>query len=84
TAPLPWTYDLVVTVEASASTRLQRLQRERGHDAAEAERRLRAQGEESDRVAIADVVLRTDGTLDETLRATASLWAQLSAERPPR
>ncbi|WP_262001602.1 dephospho-CoA kinase [Microbacterium sp. Mcb102] len=84
TAPLPWTYDLVVTVEAVASTRLQRLQNDRGHDAAEAERRIRAQGEEADRVAIADVVLRTDGTLDETLRATASLWAQLSAERPPR
>lgn len=40
-------------------------------------RRLRAQGEEADRVAIADVVLRTDGALDETR------WERLSAERPP-
>lgn len=84
TAPLPWTYDLVVTVEASEPVRMVRLQRERGHDAAEAERRLRAQGDEADRIAIADVVLRTDGALDETLRQSAALWARLSAERPPR
>lgn len=83
-APLPWSYDLVVTVEASEPVRLTRLQAERGLDPAEAERRLRAQGEEADRVAIADVVLRTDGALDETLRATAALWKRLSAERPPR
>lgn len=83
-APLPWTYDLVVTVEASEATRMQRLQNDRGHDATEAERRIRAQGEEADRLAIADVVLRTDGTLDETRRATAALWERLSAERPPR
>jgi dephospho-CoA kinase len=84
TAPLPWVYDLVVTVEAAEPVRMQRLQDERGHDASEAERRLRAQGEEADRLAIADVVLRTDGTLDETLQETAALWARLSAERPPR
>jgi dephospho-CoA kinase len=80
-APLPWAYDLVVTVEASEPARLRRLQTERGLDPAEAERRLRAQGEEADRVAIADVVLRTDGTLDETLRATTALWERISAER---
>lgn len=84
TAPLPWTYDLVVTVEASAPERLRRLQHARGHDAAEAARRLNAQGDEADRVAIADVVLRTDGPLDETLRATAALWERLSAAHPPR
>jgi dephospho-CoA kinase len=84
TAPLPWTYDLVVTVEASEATRMQRLQDDRGHDAAEAARRLRAQGAETDRLAIADIVLRTDGTIDETLRATAALWERLSAVRPPR
>lgn len=84
TAPLPWTYDLVVTVEASEPVRMARLQRERGHDAAEAERRLRAQGDEADRIAVADVVLRTDGALDETLRQSAALWTRLSAERPPR
>lgn len=84
TAPLPWTYDLVVTVEAAEAVRLRRLREDRGHDHAEAERRLRAQGEEADRVAVADVVLRTDGTLDDTLAAAAALWERLSAARPPR
>ena len=82
TAPLPWAYDLVVTVEAAESVRMQRLQHGRGHDAAEAARRVRAQGEEADRIAIADVVVRTDGTLDETLQETAALWERLSAARP--
>ena len=84
TAALPWTYDLVVTVEAAETERMRRLVHERGHDTAEAERRLRAQGEEADRVAIADIVLRTDGSQDETLQATAALWERLSAARPPR
>ncbi|WP_337001775.1 MULTISPECIES: dephospho-CoA kinase [unclassified Microbacterium] len=84
TAALPWTYDLVVTVEAAEPERMRRLMHERGHDVAEAERRIRAQGAEADRVAIADVVLRTDGTHDETRQATAALWEQLSAARPPR
>lgn len=84
TAPLPWTYDLIVTVEAAVDIRLGRLTEDRGHDVAEAERRIRAQGEEADRIAIADVVLRTDGTLDETRSATASLWERLTADRPPR
>ncbi|MGS0562575.1 dephospho-CoA kinase [Microbacterium aurugineum] len=84
TAPLPWTYDLIVTVEAAEDTRLRRLQDGRGYARAEAERRIRAQGEEVDRIAIADVVLRTDGTLEETRSATASLWERLTADRPPR
>ncbi|MFD7871757.1 dephospho-CoA kinase [Microbacterium sp. NPDC059771] len=84
TAPLPWTYDRVVTVEAAEAMRLRRLREERGHDAAEAERRLRAQGAEADRIAIANEVLRTDGTLADTLAATAVLWERLSAARPPR
>lgn len=84
TAALPWTYDLVVTVEAAEPERMRRLVHERGHDTAEAARRIRAQGAEADRVVIADIVLRTDGSHDETLRATAALWEQLSAARPPQ
>lgn len=77
-APLPWTYDFVVTVEADAAERATRLRRDRGFDSNEAWRRIRAQGEEADRVAIADVVLRTDGDLTETDRHAAALWDQLT------
>ena len=82
TAPLPWAYDLVVTVEASEDARLARLQDARGYGREEAEARVRAQGSEADRVAIADVVLRTDGTLDETRAAATALWTRLSSGRP--
>lgn len=84
TAPLPWSYDVVVTVEAEESLRMQRLQQIRGHTADEARRRIRAQGDEAGRVAVADIVLRTDGALTDTLRAADELWAQLSARRLPR
>ena len=82
TAPLPWTYDLVVTVEAAESERVRRLVHGRDYDAAEAERRIRAQGTEADRAAVADIVLRTDGSQEDTLRATSALWERLSAARP--
>lgn len=84
TAPLPWSYDVVVTVEAEESLRLQRLQQIRGHTADEARRRIRAQGDEADRVAVADIVLRTDGALTDTLHAADELWAQLNARCLPR
>lgn len=84
TAPLPWSYDLIVSVEANESTRMQRLQHGRGYEAEEAARRIRAQGDEADRVGIADLVLRTDGTLAETLRSAADLWARLSEQHPPQ
>ncbi len=78
-APLPWAYDLVVTVEAAPEMRMRRLQIDRGYGADEAVRRVRAQGDEQDRIAIADFVLRTDGSIDETRRATGELWARLNA-----
>lgn len=78
-APLPWTYDLVVTVEADAAVRQHRLADGRGLDAEDARRRILAQGDEADRTAIADVVLRTDGSLAETSRQVAELWGRLTA-----
>src|SRR5690606_37619164 len=77
--PLPWTYDVTVTVEADATKRAVRLCRDRGFDSEEAWRRIRAQGEEADRIAIADVVLRTDGDHAETRRDAAALWNQLTS-----
>lgn len=82
TPPLPWTYDLIVTVEADEQVRVARLIADRGYDSAEARRRIQAQGAEEDRLAIADHVLRTDGDLDRTRTEAAALWLRLSAARP--
>lgn len=79
TATLPWTYDLIVTVEANAEERIRRLQDARGHTREQAEARVRAQGGEERRLAIADVVIRTDGSPEETERSADELWRRLTA-----
>ncbi|MEO3777930.1 dephospho-CoA kinase [Micromonospora sp. B11E3] len=68
------TYHLVVVVETAVATRLARLERDRGMDRAEAERRIAAQADDARRRAAADVVLRNDGSLDELHAAVDRLW----------
>ncbi|WP_313354715.1 dephospho-CoA kinase [Microbacterium sp.] len=75
---LPWRYDLIVTVEADAGERRRRLQRHRGLSAEDAAARVAVQGDEERRIAIADIIVRTDGTLTETDRRVAELWRRLS------
>lgn len=77
TPPLPWTYDLVVTVEADREERIHRLQQFRGYSAEQAAARISAQGAEERRTAVADVVLRTDGSLTRTERLVDELWDRL-------
>lgn len=82
TGPLPWSYDLVVTVEAPAAVRVARLMATRGYTREQAEERIRAQGTAEARLAIADVVIRSDGDLASTRRQVGTLWRSLSS--PPR
>jgi dephospho-CoA kinase len=72
-------FDLVVVVEATDETRVGRLVEIRGLSHDEAEKRLASQASNADRRAIADVVIDSDGTLDETLRQTDELWKTVSA-----
>jgi len=78
-ADLPWTYDVIVTVEAAAHERIRRLQSGRGYTREHAEARVRAQGDEERRLAIADVVIRTDGSPADTERRADDLWRRLTA-----
>ncbi|MCR2824151.1 dephospho-CoA kinase [Microbacterium sp. zg.Y909] len=78
-ADLPWTYDVIVTVEAAAHERIRRLQSDRGYTREDAEARVRAQGDEERRLAIADVVIRTDGSPADTERRADELWRRLTA-----
>lgn len=75
----PIQFDLVVVVNASTATRLQRLMELRGLTREEATHRLNSQATDTERLAIADVVIDSDGTLEETLRQTDALWAKLTA-----
>ncbi|MGK5442536.1 dephospho-CoA kinase [Micromonospora sp. URMC 105] len=68
------TYHLVVVVQTAVTTRLERLERDRGMPRAEAERRIAAQADDARRRAAADVVLTNDGSLDELHAAVDALW----------
>jgi dephospho-CoA kinase len=71
-------FDLVVVAHASADTRIDRLVRLRGMDRAEAERRIRSQASDDERLAVADVVIDTDGSLEQTIEQADALWERLT------
>ena len=75
----PMTFDLVVVVNASTATRLQRMVELRGMSREEATHRLNSQATDTERLAIADVVIDSNGTLEETLFQVDALWEKVSA-----
>ena len=70
-------FDLVVVVNASRDTRITRLVELRGLSREEAAHRLNSQASDTDRLAIADVVIDSNGTLAETLHQADALWEQV-------
>ena len=68
----PW--DLVVVAESDAETRVSRMIELRGMTEAEARRRIASQGSDEDRRAIADVVIDTSRTQEETIAQVDRLW----------
>ena len=71
-------FDLVVVVNASTETRLHRLMELRGMTREEAGHRLNSQASDTERLAVADVVIDNNGTIDETLKQVDALWAKAS------
>ena len=72
-------FDLVVVVDASTETRLARLTQLRGMSRDEAMHRINSQATNTERLAIADVVIDSNGTLEQTLEQADALWEKLSA-----
>jgi dephospho-CoA kinase len=73
-APL---YDVVVVVDASAGTRLDRLVRLRGMAEEEARGRMAAQATREQRLAVADIVIDNDGPLEKLEPQVAEVWRRL-------
>ncbi|MFB7606956.1 dephospho-CoA kinase [Streptomyces gardneri] len=73
-APL---YDLVVVVDASPETQLDRLVRLRGMAEAEARARMAAQATRAQRLAIADLVIDNDGPLEALEPQVRKVWDEL-------
>ena len=75
----PW--DLIVVADAPAALRAGRLVDERGLSESDAAARLASQVSDDRRRAIADVVIDTAGSLEETLTKADALWERLTATR---
>ncbi|MHB9862582.1 dephospho-CoA kinase [Streptomyces sp. YIM S03343] len=79
-APL---YDVVVVVDASPGTQLDRLVRLRGMTEQDARARMAAQATREQRLAAADIVIDNDVPLEELRRRVHEVWTELT-ERASR
>jgi len=70
-------FDLVVVLRADEATRIQRMTEFRGMSEADAASRVRAQASDDERLAIADVVIDTNGPLGNTLEQADALYDRL-------
>lgn len=71
-------FDLIVVAHANTRTRMDRLVELRGLTREEAMHRLNSQVSDTERLAIADVVIDTNGTIEETLQQADALWERAS------
>ncbi|WP_127475360.1 dephospho-CoA kinase [Microbacterium sulfonylureivorans] len=71
----PW--QLIVVAHAPSDTRRRRLVELRGMSDKEAAARISSQADDEARLAIADVVIDTTGSIDDTNRQVDELWAAL-------
>jgi len=76
-------FELVVVVHAEPETRIHRMVELRGYTPDEARHRINSQATDAERLAVADLVIDTDGTLEETIEQTDALWQKLRASAPP-
>ncbi|MEU6216037.1 dephospho-CoA kinase [Streptomyces sp. NPDC047022] len=74
-APL---YDVVVVVDVSPATQLDRLVRLRGMSEEDARARMAAQATREKRLEIADIVIDNDVPLERLERSVRDVWAELS------
>ncbi len=70
-------YDLVIVVDAPEQVQLDRLTRQRGMSAEQAQARMAAQASRDKRLAVADLVVDNSGSLAELDRQVGDLWAEL-------
>lgn len=71
----PW--DLIVVAHAPAEERRRRLVELRGMTAQSAQERIDAQVSDDRRLAIADEIVDTSGTLEQTIQQTDALWERI-------
>ena len=70
-------FELIVVVVAGAEERVRRMVELRGMTRADAEARIASQVGDAERIAMADVVIDANGTLDQTRAQADALWDRL-------
>lgn len=76
--------DLLVVVGAGEEARVERLARARAMSPADVRARMAAQASDAEREALADVLIRNDGTEEELAAQVDALWARLVEAREKR
>jgi dephospho-CoA kinase len=71
--------DVVVVVSAPLEDQVSRAKKERALTKEEARSRIAAQMSDEDRQAVADIVIRNDGSLEDLERQVDALWQDLQA-----
>ncbi|KLI98193.1 dephospho-CoA kinase [Streptomyces albidoflavus] len=72
-------YDLVIVVDVEPATQVERLVRSRGMSEEEARARMAAQAGREERLAVADIVIDNEVSLDALRGRVAEVWAELDA-----
>lgn len=72
-------WDRIVVAHAPAAVRIERMVVDRGMTRDDAAARVRSQASDEERLALADVVIDTSGTLEHTLEQADRLWDDLRA-----
>ncbi|MGW8945250.1 dephospho-CoA kinase [Streptomyces koyangensis] len=72
-------YDLVIVVDVEPTTQVERLVRSRGMNEEEARARMAAQAGREERLAVADIVIDNEVSLDALRGRVAEVWAELDA-----
>lgn len=73
-------FDLIVVAHADEETRVRRMVDLRGMSTEDATQRIGSQASDADRLAVANVVIDTDGTLAHTLEQVDALYERVRAE----
>ncbi|MFE0494729.1 dephospho-CoA kinase [Streptomyces albidoflavus] len=72
-------YDLVIVVDVEPRTQVERLVRSRGMSEEEARARMAAQAGREERLAVADIVIDNEVSLDALRGRVAEVWTELDA-----
>jgi dephospho-CoA kinase len=75
-------YDVVIVVDVPPEVQRDRLVRLRGMTAGQAAARMAAQATREARLAVADIVIANDGSLDDLDRRVEAVWEDLRNVRP--